>query len=106
MARIAARIGPTWVITRANNREPIEAHLPTIPEREGLNFVYVDLPKRLTWWKRGKRGVHLYYLLWQFVALRRARSLLRQQEFGLVWHITMANIWLGSAAPLTDLPFV
>ena len=106
MARVAARIGPTWVITRANNREAVEAALPTVPERDRLNFVYVDLPPRLIRWKRGKRGIHVYYVLWQFAALRSARSLLRQQRFDLAWHVTMANIWLGSAAPLTDLPFV
>lgn len=106
MIRVAARIGPTWVITRANNREPIEAALPTIPERDRLNFAYVDLPQRLMWWKKGKRGVHLYYLLWQFAALRQARSLQREHRFSLAWHMTIANIWLGSAAPLTDLPFV
>jgi glycosyltransferase involved in cell wall biosynthesis len=106
MARVAARIGPTWVITRANNRAAIEAGLATIPERDHLNFLYVDLPRRLMWWKKGKRGVHLYYFLWQFAALRLARSLLRRQEFSFVWHFTIANIWMGSTAPLTDLPFV
>jgi glycosyltransferase involved in cell wall biosynthesis len=106
MIRVAARIGPTWVITRANNREPIEAALATIPERDRLTFTYVDLPRRLMWWKKGKRGVHLYYLLWQFAAVRRARSLMRDHRFSLAWHMTIANIWLGSAAPLTDLPFV
>ena len=106
MARVAARIGPTWVITRANNREAIEASLPTIAERDRLTFVYVDLPSPMIRWKRGKRGVHLYYLLWQFAALRVARSLMIEQEFSFVWHVTIANIWLGAAAPLTDLPFV
>ena len=106
MIRVAARIGPTWVITRANNREPIEAALATMPEQDRLSFSYVDLPQHLIRWKKGKRGVHLYYLLWQFAALRRARVLLREHRFGLAWHMTIANIWLGSAAPLTDLPFV
>ena len=106
MARVAARIGPTWVITRANNREAIEASIPAVPERDRLTFLYVDLPERLMRWKKGKRGIHLYYLLWQFAALRVARSLLRRQRFGFVWHVTLANIWLGSAAPLTNLPFV
>ncbi len=106
MIRVAARIGPTWVITRANNREPIQAALGTTPERDRLHFVYVDLPRRLMWWKQGRRGVHLYYLLWQFAALRRARELLREHEFGFAWHVTIANVWLGSTAPLTDLPFV
>jgi glycosyltransferase involved in cell wall biosynthesis len=106
MARVAARMGPTWVITRANNQEAIEASIPAVPERDRLTFFYVDLPERLMRWKKGKRGIHLYYLLWQFAALRRARSLLRRQRFDFAWHVTFANIWLGSAAPLTDLPFV
>jgi glycosyltransferase involved in cell wall biosynthesis len=106
IARVAARIGPTWVITRANNRKVIETTLPTIPERDRLKFLYVDLPRHWMWWKRGKRGVYLYYLLWQFAALRHARSLLRQERFSFVWHVTIANIWLGSTAPLTNLPFV
>jgi glycosyltransferase involved in cell wall biosynthesis len=96
----------TWVITRANNREAIEAALPAIAERDRLHFVYVDLPRWLSFWKRGTRGLHLYYLLWQFTALRRARQLLREQEFTAVWHVTFANIWLGSVAPLTRLPFI
>jgi glycosyltransferase involved in cell wall biosynthesis len=96
----------TWVITRANNREAIEAALPAIAERDRLRFVYVDLPRWLSFWKRGGRGIHLYYLLWQFAALRRARQLLREREFSAVWHVTFANIWLGSVAPLTRLPFI
>ena len=106
LSRVAARIAPTWVITRANNRAAIEAELATTPEQDRLNFEYVDLPQHLMRWKKGKRGVHLYYLLWQFAALRRARSLQREHRFSFVWHMTIANVWLGSAAPLTDLPFV
>jgi glycosyltransferase involved in cell wall biosynthesis len=106
MVRVAARMGPTWVVTRANNREAIEAAVSTVPEKDRLTFVYVDLPQRLIRWKKGRRGIHLYYLLWQFAAVSRARSLLRQQRFDLAWHVTIANVWLGSAAPLTGLPFV
>lgn len=106
MARVAAQIGPTWVITRENNRQTIQAALTTLPEKDRLHFVYVDLPQRWIRWKRGKRGVHLYYFLWQFAALRRARSLLRRQRFDVAWHVTIANIWLGSTASMTGLPFV
>jgi glycosyltransferase involved in cell wall biosynthesis len=99
-----ANLGETWVVTRANNREPIERALATAPERERLHFVYVDLPAWARVWKRGQRGVRLYYLLWQLSAVGRARRL--SGHFDLVWHLTFANAWLGSLAPLVGGPFV
>ena len=55
------------------------ALIPVVPERDRLTFLYVDLPERLMRWKKRKRGIHLYYLLWQFAALRVARALLRRK---------------------------
>lgn len=104
-SRMLAHLGETWVVTRANNRVPIERALTTVPEREQLRFVYVDLPAWARFWKRGQRGVHLYYLLWQLAAVRRARRL-GSRRFDLVWHLTFANAWLGSLAPLVGGPFV
>jgi glycosyltransferase involved in cell wall biosynthesis len=105
-ARMLARLGETWVITRANNREVIEAEFGRVPERDRLHFVYVDLPPWARWWKRGQRGVRLYYLLWQMAAVRRARRLDRSLNFELVWHLTLANAWLGSLAPMVGRRFV
>lgn len=105
-ARMIARIGEAWVITRANNAQAIESHLSDVPERERLHFVYVDLPPWARWWKRGQRGLRLYYILWQLVALRRARSLARTSRFDLVWHVTLGNVWLGALGVLTGPPFV
>jgi hypothetical protein len=103
--RILARIGPVWVVTRSNNAPAIEARLPELPERERLTFVYADLPPWTRFWKRGHRGVRLYYLLWQIAAVREARRLRREQKLDLVWHLTLANAWLGSLAPLVGGPF-
>jgi glycosyltransferase involved in cell wall biosynthesis len=105
-ARMLAGLGDTWVVTRANNRASIEAGLPGLPERDRLHFVYVDLPERARRWKKGRRGIHLYYLLWQLAALRAARRLQAEQPFDLVWHLTLANVWLGSVAPLVGPPAV
>jgi glycosyltransferase involved in cell wall biosynthesis len=104
--RMLARHASVWVITRANNREAIEAALPSIPERNELHFVYVDPSRRLTGWKRGQRGVRLFYMLWQVTALREARKLHGEHPFDLAWHVTMANAWLGSTASLLGIPFV
>jgi glycosyltransferase involved in cell wall biosynthesis len=105
-ARMLAGLGETWVVTRANNRAAIEAGLAGLPEADRLRFVYVDLPERARRWKRGRRGVHLYYLLWQLAALRAAREAHRRQRFDLVWHLTLANVWFGSVAPLVGPPAV
>jgi glycosyltransferase involved in cell wall biosynthesis len=99
-ARMLANIGETWVITRSNNRGPIEDALPHVPERERLHFAYVDLPHWARFWKRGSRGIRFYYILWQFAALREARRLHHQVKFDIAWHLTLANIWLGSLIPL------
>ena len=105
-ARMLGRIGETWVVTRANNQGAIEAALDQLPERPQLHFVYVDLPPRLMRWKKGQRGLRLYYLLWQALAVRRGRALHRQVGFSVVWHLTLANAWLGSLAPLVGATFV
>jgi glycosyltransferase involved in cell wall biosynthesis len=102
-AQMLAQLGETWVITRANNRAAIESELRPL---RNLHFVYVDLPPNLRRWKRGQRGVRLYYLLWQRAALREARRLSREHPFDLAWHLTLANGWIGSAACLLDVPFV
>src|SRR5919106_4757910 len=68
-SRLLSRLGRTTVITRKNNREPIEVALSSTPEAPLLDFVYVDLPAWARFWKRGKRGTRVYYLLWQFAAL-------------------------------------
>jgi len=105
-ARMLGRVGETWVITRSNNREAIEGALGRAPEDSNLHFVYVDLPAWARFWKRGQRGLRLYYVLWQGAALVEARRLQKSIRFDFVWHLTMATIWLGSGAALIDLPFV
>jgi glycosyltransferase involved in cell wall biosynthesis len=105
-SRTLAAFAETWVITRSNNRPAIEERLGTDPRDERLHFVYVDLPRWARWWKRGQHGVHLYYFLWQLAALRTGRRLERGLRFSLVWHLTFANVWIGSVAPLVGPPFV
>src|SRR5260370_27409176 len=68
-SRMLARLGETWVITRSNNRSAIEEGLRNLSLDVSPRFVYVDLPEWARFWKRGQRGIRLYYLLWQIAAL-------------------------------------
>jgi glycosyltransferase involved in cell wall biosynthesis len=101
-ALAAAREHDVWVLTRSNNREVIEAAAPPA----NLRFVYLDLPAALRRWKRGNRGVRVYYLLWQLLAAREGRRLHAVERFDVVHHLTFANIWLPALVCRVRAPFV
>jgi glycosyltransferase involved in cell wall biosynthesis len=103
--RQLARFHEVWVITRSNNREPIQRARPA-GCADRLHWVYFDLPPWLRFWKRGKRGVHLYYLLWQIGAYWAGRGLQRRVGFDVVHHVTFANYWLPGLLALLPAPFV
>jgi len=105
-ARMLARLGETWVITRRDYEASIEQALQWVPERANLKFAYVELPENVRSWQRGLRGLRVYYLLWQIAALKEARRLRRSVRFDVVWHLTWANAWYGTLAALAERPFV
>ncbi len=105
LARSMAELHDVWVITRANNRPLIE---PVVGDASsgGARFSYVDLPAWASWWKRGPRGAQAYYYLWQYAALRVARSLHARVRFDLVHHVTFAKYWAPSHLWRLGAPFV
>ena len=82
-----------WVITRDNNETTISAYLKQNPEyhNENLKFIYVGLSPRLTFWKKGRRGIRLFYMMWQWKAARVAREWHSKVRFDLVQHITFVS---------------
>ncbi|HFD15051.1 MAG TPA: glycosyltransferase [Rhodospirillales bacterium] len=94
-----------WVLTRANNRSVIEAALAERPV-PGLRFAYYDLPDWARFWKRGQRGVPLYYYLWQLGALRVARRLHAEIGFDRAQHVTFVCYWKPSFLPFLGVPYV
>jgi glycosyltransferase involved in cell wall biosynthesis len=103
--RQIVRFHEVWVITRANNRAPIEKSLAKEP-LPNVHWVYFDLPRWACFWKKGERGVHLYYYLWQIAAYFVARKVHRCIGFNLVHHVTFGNYWLPSCLGLLPIPFI
>jgi glycosyltransferase involved in cell wall biosynthesis len=101
----AARFHDVWVMTRSNNRALIEEALAT-ESMPNVQWVYLDLPRWASFWKKGQRGIHLYYSLWQILAYRKARKLHRDVGFDLTHHVTFVNYWLPIFLPLLPIPFV
>jgi glycosyltransferase involved in cell wall biosynthesis len=104
-AQQMGRYHEVWVITRANNRAPIEKSLAkeSLPN---VHWVHFDLPRWARFWKKRQRGVHLYYYLWQIGAYFIARKLHREVGFHLVHHATFVNYWMPSFMALLPVPFV
>lgn len=94
-----------WVLTRANNRAAIERAMAA-NGITNVTFLYYDLPAWARTWKRGGRGVHLYYLLWQLGAYRVARKLTREVSIDVVHHITFGVYRHPSFMAFLGLPFV
>jgi glycosyltransferase involved in cell wall biosynthesis len=104
-ARQAARFHEVWVLTRSNNRQAIEEELARVPLRHA-HWVYYDLPRWLSFWKKGQRGVRLYYYLWQVGAYRRCRQLQKKVRFDLVHHVSFVNYWTPSMVALLPVRFL
>lgn len=100
-----ARFHDVWVLTRANNRAAIERALRESP-LPGVQWIYVDLPPWARFWKRGTRGVQLYYYLWQLAAYRQGRAYQRRVRFDVVHHVTFGKYWVPSFLALLPVPFV
>ena len=101
----AARWHEVWVLTRRNNRPAIEAELADSPI-ENLHFVYHDLPKWASFWKRGGHGLHFYYLLWQLTALQLAKRLHSEIGFDLGHHVTFVSHRFPSFLAWSGIPYV
>jgi len=99
------RYHEVWVITRANNRPSIEAALAGQPLLN-VHWVYYDLPRWARFWKRGKRGVHVYSYLWQAGVYFVGKRLHSDVKFDVVHHATLGGFWYPSFLSLLPVPFV
>ncbi|MGA3127224.1 MAG: glycosyltransferase family 4 protein [Candidatus Korobacteraceae bacterium] len=103
--QLAERGHEVVVITRTNNCQSIEREMAARP-RPSLRFSYYDLPSWLRSFKKGRRGIHLYYLLWQFGAYLAARHLVREGRFDVVHHVTFVSVRQPSFMGWLGIPFV
>lgn len=100
-----ARFAEVVVLTRSNNRIPIEAALPT-EIRDHVHFEYYDLPPAITRFKHKEKGLYFYYLLWQWGAYRRARELIHEMRFDFVIALTFGSLWMPTFMHKLPVPFI
>jgi glycosyltransferase involved in cell wall biosynthesis len=103
--RQIARFNEVWIVTRANNCQPIEEALSRDP-LPNAHFVYFDLPAWTRFWKRRGYGVRPYYYLWQLGVFFLVKRLLRHTHFDLVHHLTFGNYCLPGFLAMLPVTFV
>lgn len=101
-----ARFQKAIVVTRENNRAPIERYLTenNVPNASNLTFEYYDLPYYLRFWKKGNRGALLYFYLWQLFLPLMIRK--RKIEFDIAHHLNFHNDWTPTFLWLLGKPLV
>lgn len=100
-----ARNYKVLVITRKNNRESIESELQSNPDCN-IEVFYYDPPKWLTFWKKGTRGVQLYYYIWQYGAYRKIAKTINMNEVEAVLAVTFGNMWKPTFMYKLKVPFI
>lgn len=95
-----------WVLTRANNRNVIEAELQNTEYSDKLHFIYYDLPDSIMKWKNIKGGIYLYYLLWQWFGYKAVEKTHIKQKFDIVHHVTFVSIRQPSFMGRLGIPFI
>lgn len=97
-----ARLHDVTVVTRANNREPIERGLAVLPPPHP-QFLYFDLPNWLQAAKRNGLPVSIYYFFWQRAVTRFVAGLLPGVD--IIHHVTFNSFrqpgtWRASGKPV------
>ena len=78
------------VLTRETHRTRIEAAVVSCDTAP--SFLYYDLPKWASWYKRGGRGLYVYYVLWTFFAVRKARKMNNNQRWQITHFLTFGTL--------------
>jgi glycosyltransferase involved in cell wall biosynthesis len=90
------------LISRENNVELLRDD----PNFKEVTLVGVDVPKALGFFKRGGRGIILYYYIWQVVVGRRALGIARETRFDIVHQLNFHTDWAPHFLWRLDRPVV
>ena len=86
-----------WVLTRESNRRTIEPWIEEHPEYANIHWVYYDLPQWARRWKRGMRGVRIYYMLWQRLTDKIVKRTMQENGIDTYHLLTYGNaMWRAS----------
>ena len=93
------------IITRANNRNIIEANLPKEISKN-ITFHYYDTNNFIKGLKNKAKGLYSYYFFWQLGIIPLIMKLKAKEKFDYSMHLTMGSIWMPTFLPFFKIPFI
>lgn len=93
------------VITRANNKEPIETYIPN-ELKDNIVFHYYDTTYFIRRLKKRAKGLYFYYFCWQVGIIPLARKILKKEKIDYTIHLTFGSIWMPTFLPLLCSHFI
>ena len=103
----AARFNHVIAVTRKNNRDAIERFIQLNKENKNynnINFIYVDVPNWMLFWKKGPLLSMIYYLFWQFIVT--VKTLRLKNKIDIVHNLNFHNDWSPSFLWMFRKPMV
>ena len=105
-ANLLANKSNVFVLTRQSNKNTIENYITENNIDNKLKFIYYDLPEWLRKWKKGEKGLYLYYTLWQFGAYLKASKTHKKEKFDIVHYLTFGSLLLPTFMSFMPTKFV
>lgn len=105
MVKQISRYHDVWVLTSTEHQPAIEKEIAANPV-PNTTWVFQNVPRWLTFWKKGERGRRIHYYMWQVGAYFTAKKLKRTVDFDVIHHITYVSYWTPSFLSLLGVPFV
>lgn len=93
------------VITRANNQNVIEEHLP-VEVKNNITFYYYDTPNFIKRLKNKAKGLYLYYFFWQIGIIPLAKEIIRSNNIDYTMHLTFGSMWMPTFLPFLKTSFI
>lgn len=95
------------VLTRESHRPYIENWIAEAREEGPFpKFIYYDLPVWLSWYKRGERGLYLYYALWMLLATYRCRRINQDGRWQITHFLTFGTTLWPQFTFLMNTPYI
>ena len=93
------------VITRANNQEVIEQHLPG-NLISNIIFHYYDTPTYIKKLKNKDKGLYFYNFCWQIGIINVAKRIIKEEHIDYILHLTFGSMWMPTFLPILSPKFI
>ena len=100
-----AKYNKLHVITRANNQEIIEAHLP-LDLKSNIVFYYYDTSNFIKQFKNKAKGLYFYYFFWQIGIISLAKKIIKNNPIDYTMHLTFGSMWMPTFLPFLKPSFI